>query len=68
MPFAIKINGNLWMSFVDGDYRDYKKKGLMHDRFANETECPKCEELPCKCDEERDREKEEKLRDIRGGQ
>ena len=59
MPFAIKINGNLWVSFV---------KGLMHDRFANETECPKCEELPCKCDEERDREKEEKLRDIRGGQ
>ena len=23
--FAVKIKGNLWMSFIDGDYRDYMK-------------------------------------------
>jgi len=38
----------------------------MHDRFTDETECPKCEELPCKC-EELD-EKDEELEKVRGGQ
>ena len=28
MAFAIKVNGNLWMSFIDGDYRDYKDKNV----------------------------------------
>ena len=47
-------------------------KGLMHDRFYTETECPKCEELPCKCSEldqeTKELEEAERLREIRGGQ
>ena len=64
------------MSFTDGDYRDYVKKitkGMMYDRFAGEqvfqinkkTWKYKITE-PSMTEEER--EKEQRLRDIRGGQ
>ena len=35
------------MSFIDGDYRDYMRKGMMHDRFANEVDD---EDTSCCCD------------------
>ena len=47
MPFAIKINGNLWMSFIDGDYRDYMKTC-----DNPKCECPQCTCDPCTCTEE----------------
>jgi|TARA_B100001741_G_C16462541_1_gene555892 hypothetical protein len=47
MPFAVKINGNLWMSFIDGDYRDYMKTC-----DNPNCECPGCTCDPCKCTKE----------------
>jgi len=40
------------------------RQGLMHDRFANE-ECSECGNNPCTCNS--DKEKEDRLREIRGG-
>jgi len=31
-----------------------KKKGMFHDRFLVEDECPKCESFYCDCGEEND--------------
>lgn len=41
-----------------------RTEGLMHDRFANE-ECDVCGDNPCSCKTEKD--KEDTLREIRGG-
>lgn len=41
-------------------------EGMMHDRFSGEPECPKCEEMPCVCEEQK--QKEEQLNKLRGGQ
>lgn len=41
-----------------------RTEGLMHDRFANE-ECDVCGSNPCSCKTEKD--KEDTLREIRGG-
>jgi len=46
-----------------------KQKGLMHDRFTPEEDCPKCEEIPCQCDKLVKEPKEVKeLEKLRGGQ
>ncbi len=47
-----------------------KAMGMMHDRFVGEPECPKCEEMPCVCDQEKEeelRQSKEMLCLIRGG-
>ena len=41
-----------------------REEGMMHDRFANE-ECDVCGDNTCSCKTEKD--KEDKLREIRGG-
>jgi len=64
MPFAIKINGNLWMSFADGDYRDYMNKCINPHCKCKDCNCDLChcsEENPCGCEERR-------LAELRGGQ
>ena len=43
------------MSFINGDYRDYKK-GMMHDRFANE-ECDECGYSLCQCNKSKPKKK-----------
>jgi hypothetical protein len=41
-----------------------RTEGMMHDRFANE-ECDVCGNNPCTCNSDKD--KEDRLREIRGG-
>ena len=41
--------------------------GMIFDRFSPEDECPKCGNNPCTCGFRALKDKEDKLRDIRGG-
>ena len=41
--------------------------GMIFDRFSNDDVCPKCNENPCTCGFRALKDKEDKLRDIRGG-
>lgn len=41
--------------------------GMIFDRFSNDEVCPKCNENPCTCGFRALKDKEDKLRDIRGG-
>lgn len=42
-----------------------REEGMMHDRFASEEFCEECGDNPCSCKTEKD--KEDRLREIRGG-
>tara|TARA_A100001035_G_C27777824_1_gene500028 strand:- start:2488 stop:2673 length:186 start_codon:yes stop_codon:yes gene_type:complete len=41
--------------------------GMIFDRFSPEDECPKCGNIPCTCGFRALKDKEDRLRDIRGG-